>query len=56
MFCAMIDSLAFLSLNKVKYGMDFIKQNVPNNETHDRRIRNKTQVNQMLMWYSGALE
>jgi len=30
MFCAMIDSLAFLPLNKVQEGMECLKQNIPN--------------------------
>ncbi|KAL4126931.1 hypothetical protein QTP88_011129 [Uroleucon formosanum] len=30
LFCAMIDSLAFLPLNKVKEGMEYLKQNIPN--------------------------
>jgi len=48
MFCIMINSSNFISLNKVKDGMAFLKQNVPN-KTHDRRFGNTTKVNQLLM-------
>ncbi|KAL4141490.1 hypothetical protein QTP88_004120 [Uroleucon formosanum] len=58
LFCAMIDSLAFLPLNKVKEGMEYLKQNIPN-EADDlliyfeayyvngayRRIGNTTGIN-----------
>jgi len=43
MFCAMIDSLTFLPLNKVQDGMECLKQNI-SNEANDLLINFFTRI------------